>query len=71
MSTRARALPRANELESKRLPDGRWARDHEYHDASHVDFGDAIGDPSPWITLRALRTLRWAGRSEAVSSAAS
>jgi hypothetical protein len=49
-------------LEAKRQADGRWLLDHAYHDASHVDFGEAEGQPSRWITLRAMRTLRWAGR---------
>ena len=49
-------------VESKRDADGRWPLDHAYHDASLVDFGEAEGQPSRWITLRALRTLRWAGR---------
>jgi hypothetical protein len=51
-------------VESKRTDDGRWLMDHAYHDASHVDFGEAEGQPSRWISLRALRILRWAGRVE-------
>lgn len=47
-------------LESKRDADGRWPLDHAYHDASLVDFGESEGKPSRWITLRALRVLRWA-----------
>ena len=31
----------------------------------------ATGEPSRWITLRALRVLRWAGRSEAALSSSS
>jgi hypothetical protein len=59
-------------VESKRDPSGRWPLDHAYHDASLVDFGEAEGQPSRWITLRALRTLRWAGRGQpATTSAAS
>ena len=50
-------------VESKRTDDGRWPLDHAYHDASHVDFGESEGKPSRWITLRALRILRWAGRA--------
>jgi hypothetical protein len=59
-------------VESKRTEDGRWLMDHAYHDASIVDFGEAEGQPSRWITLRALRILRWAGRLEGaeLSSAA-
>ena len=49
-------------VESKRDADGRWPLERAYHDASHVDFGESEGQPSRWITLRALRTLRWAGR---------
>lgn len=52
-------------VESKRLPDGRWPIDHAYHGDTTLlaDFGDAVGQPSRWVTLRALRTLRWAGRA--------
>ena len=50
-------------VESKRDADGRWPLDHAYHDASLVDFGEVEGQPSRWITLRALRVLRWAQRS--------
>ena len=49
-------------LEGKRDADGRWPLDHAYHDASLVDFGDAEGQPSRWITLRGTRVMRWAGR---------
>jgi hypothetical protein len=51
-------------LESKRDAEGRWPLDHAYHDRLLVDFGETEGQPSRWITLRALRTLRWAGRWE-------
>jgi hypothetical protein len=47
-------------LRSRRDADGRWPLDHAYNDASLVDFGEAEGKPSRWITLRALRILRWA-----------
>jgi hypothetical protein len=50
-------------LESKRDADGRWPLDHAYHDTLLVDFGEAEGQPSRWITLRAMRVLRWAGRA--------
>jgi len=49
-------------VESKRDANGRWRLDHAYHDASLVDFGESEGQPSRWITLRALRVMRWAGR---------
>ena len=51
-------------VENKRTEDGRWLMDHAYHDASLVDFGESEGQPSRWITLRALRIMRWAGRPQ-------
>jgi hypothetical protein len=49
-------------VESKRNADGRWPLDHAHHDKLLVDFGECEGEPSRWITLHALRVLRWAGR---------
>lgn len=49
-------------VESKRDADGRWPLEHAQHDKLLVDFGEREGEPSRWITLRALRVLRWAGR---------
>jgi hypothetical protein len=43
-----------------------------HHDELPVDLGEAEDQPSRWITLRALRVLRWAegaGRSAAASHA--
>ena len=63
---RARAAPdeRMREaldiVESRRGADGRWLLDAAHHEALHVDLGEAVGRPSRWITLRALRILRWA-----------
>ena len=57
-------------VESKRDADGRWALDHAYHDASLVDFGEAEGRPSRWITLRSRRVLRWAGREDSTRATA-
>jgi hypothetical protein len=48
-------------LESKRDADGRWPLDHAYHPRLLVDLGETEGQPSRWITLRALRVLCWAG----------
>jgi hypothetical protein len=47
-------------LKSKRNADGRWPLDRAYHDRLLVDFGEREGEPSRWITLRAMRALRWA-----------
>jgi hypothetical protein len=55
--------------ESKRDADGRWPLDHAYHERLLVDFGDAEGQPSRWITLRGQRIMRWAGREAAQASA--
>jgi hypothetical protein len=49
-------------LESKRNADGRWPLEHALHDELLVDLGEREDEPSRWITLRALRVLRWAGR---------
>ncbi len=58
-------------LESKRDADGRWPLDHAYHDQLLVDFEESEGQPSRWITLRALRVLRWAGRADGPGAASS
>ena len=58
-------------VESKRDADGRWPLALVLHDELPVDLGEREGEPSRWITLRALRVLRWAGRSQpALSSSA-
>jgi hypothetical protein len=57
-------------LASKRDASGRWPLDHQYADARIVDFGDAPGEPSRWITLRALRVLRWAEHAGRTTAAA-
>jgi len=49
-------------VESKRDADGRWLLEHAHHDQLLVDLGEREGEPSRWITLHALRVLRWAGR---------
>jgi hypothetical protein len=49
-------------VESKRDVDGRWLLEHAHHDELLVDLGEREGEPSRWITLRALRVLRWASR---------
>ena len=48
-------------VKAKRGGDGRWL-ELAYHDKVLVDFGEVAGKASRWITLRALRVLRWAGR---------
>ena len=46
-------------VRSKRSSDGRWALDSALRGRIWFDFGEAIGQPSRWITLRALRVLKW------------
>jgi hypothetical protein len=47
-------------VESKRDADRRWPIEIVHDDDLHFDMGEALGKPSRWITLRALRVLRWA-----------
>jgi hypothetical protein len=46
-------------LEAKRDAEGRWPLEHAHHDELTVDMGEREGEPSRWITLKALRVLRW------------
>jgi hypothetical protein len=45
-----------NFILNKQDDQGRWALEYHYNDKTWVDFG-APGQPNPWVTLRALRTL--------------
>jgi hypothetical protein len=49
-------------VDGKRDADGRWALDNVYPGEAHFDLEDGAGRPSRWITLRALRVLRWSGQ---------
>lgn len=44
-----------------RRGDGRWLRQKVFPGAVHFDIDEPEGQPSRWITLRALRVLEWAG----------
>jgi hypothetical protein len=46
-------------VRAKRLPDGRWRRELHHEGPQLVDISHSEGDPSRWVTLRALRVLRW------------
>ena len=46
-------------VESKRESDGRWPLEHPHDDQLDVGTGELEGEPSRWITLRAMRVLRW------------
>jgi hypothetical protein len=46
-------------VRSRRLEDGRWPLDWSPPGRVWFEVDDGAGQPSPWITLRALRVLRW------------
>jgi hypothetical protein len=46
-------------VEGRRQADGRWVLDGAYDKALAIPFSESVGEPSGWITLRALRVLRW------------
>jgi len=46
-------------VESRRQADGRWLLERAYDEALDFAFGESVGAPSRWNTLRALRVLRW------------
>ncbi|MFU8947410.1 hypothetical protein ACLRGF_11850 [Mycetocola zhadangensis] len=46
-------------VEKKRGPDGRWRLENTHPGRVHFEM-EQEGEPSRWITLRALRVLRWA-----------
>jgi hypothetical protein len=48
-------------VEGKQDADGRWMLEYDYRGKTWVDFG-AKKQPNPWVTLRALTTLKMAGR---------
>jgi hypothetical protein len=46
-------------LQGKRPGDGRWLLERAYDETLDFPFGESVGEPSRWNTLRALRVLRW------------
>jgi hypothetical protein len=46
-------------VESRRQADGRWLLDDAHDEVLAVRFDESVGQPSRWITPRALRVLRW------------
>jgi hypothetical protein len=46
-------------VKSKSQADGRWLLDRAYDEALALPFGESMGEPSRWNTLRAMRVLRW------------
>jgi hypothetical protein len=43
----------------KRGQDGRWRLENPHEDQLELGMDEAAGQPSRWITLRALRVLKW------------
>jgi hypothetical protein len=54
-----RAAEAVELVASKRGADGRWRLEARYPGAMPVEIDEGEGQPSRWITLRALRVLRW------------
>jgi hypothetical protein len=48
-------------VETRRQTNGRWLLDDAHDEALALPFGESVGQPSRWNTLRALRVLRWYG----------
>ena len=46
-------------VKSKRGDDGRWLLDVQYPGQMPVEINEGVGQPSRWVTLRALRVLDW------------
>ena len=46
-------------VESKRDSEGRWLLETRYPGQMPVELDEGEGQPSRWITLRALRVLDW------------
>jgi hypothetical protein len=50
-------------VRTKRDPTGRWPLENPHPGRVHFEMEAGAGEPSRWITLRAMRVLRWAGAS--------
>lgn len=55
-------------VESRRQIDGRWLLDRTHDEALAFKFGESVGEPSRWNTLRALRVMRWFGKTNGDST---
>ena len=51
-------------VERNRAADGRWPLQNPHPGYVYFDMDEGEGKPSRWNTLRALRVLAWAERSE-------
>ena len=50
-------------VRSRRTQDGTWLLDRSLPGRVWVDLDDGAGKPSRWVTLRAMRVLRWWSRA--------
>jgi hypothetical protein len=50
-------------VKNNRGHDGLWPLQSTHKQQLQFDMGQEAGKPSPWITLRALRVLKWAGEA--------
>lgn len=59
----ARPDPRLGEavdwLRSRRSPDGTWPLDRTLPGRTWFEMDDGVGNPSAWVTLKAMRVLAW------------
>ena len=55
-------------VESRQQKDGRWLLDRAHDEALAFKFGESVGEPSRWNTLRALRVLHWNESSRQITS---
>ena len=55
----ARSREALHVVERRQQADGRWLVDRAHDEALAFPFGESVGEPSRWNTLRALRVLRW------------
>jgi hypothetical protein len=46
-------------VRDRRQDDGRWLLDVRHPDTLHEELAGVVGEPNRWVTLRALRVLRW------------
>jgi len=46
-------------VRDRRQDDGRWLLDVRHPDTLYQQLAGVVGEPNRWITLRALRVLRW------------
>jgi hypothetical protein len=56
-------------VERRRQADGRWLLDGAHDEALALPFGESVGEPSRWNTLRALRVLGWYERKRRLEPA--